>query len=126
MIKRKKPIVSLLTVAMMSLSLVGCSSSSEKAENGENQLTVWSHLSVQEIEKIDKVAQKWGEENGVKVKVINDKGETQAYIQAANSSKGPDIMFGMAHDNLGTFEKAGLLAQVPGGVLNEEDYASKQ
>ncbi|MGL5347184.1 MAG: maltose ABC transporter substrate-binding protein [Peptostreptococcaceae bacterium] len=126
MFKRKRSIVALLTSAMMSLSLVGCSSSSDEAGNGEKQLTVWSHLSVQEIEKIDKVAQKWGEENGVKVKIINDKGEMQAYIQAANSSKGPDIMFGLPHDNLGTFEKAGLLAEVPEGVLNKEDYASEQ
>lgn len=50
----------------------------------------------------------------------------QAYIQAANSSKGPDIMYGLPHDNLGTFEKAGLLAEVPEGVLNEEDYISEQ
>lgn len=126
MVRRKKSIVALLAAAIMSVSLVGCSSTSDEGKNGEKTLTVWSHLSIQEIEKIDKIAQQWGKEKGVKVKVINDKGETQAYIQAANSSKGPDIMFGMAHDNLGTFEKAGLLAEVPEGVLNKADYASEQ
>ena len=33
--------------------------------------------------------------------------------------QGPDIMFGLAHDNLGTFQKAGLLAEVPEGIIND-------
>lgn len=125
MSKRKKSIAMLLATAMISLSVVGCSSKTEET-SGEKELTVWSHLTPAEVKEVNEVAQVWGKENGVKVKVVEDKGDMQAYIQAANSSKGPDVMFGLPHDNLGTFEKAGLLAKVPEGVLNEEDYASKQ
>ncbi|MGL5328513.1 MAG: maltose ABC transporter substrate-binding protein [Peptostreptococcaceae bacterium] len=126
MIKRKKSIVALLLASMMSMSLVGCSSSGEEEASGEKSLTVWSHLTPDEVKELQPIAKKWGEENGVNVKLVEDKGDMQAYIQAANSSKGPDIMFGLPHDNLGTFEKAGLLAQVPEGVINQDDYASNQ
>ena len=111
---------------MMTMSLVGCSSSKDEASNGENSLTVWSHLTPDEVKAIAPIAEKWGQENGVNVKFVEDKGDMQAYMQAANSSKGPDMMFGLPHDNLGTFEKAGLLAEVPEGLLNKDDYTSEQ
>lgn len=123
--KLKKSISMMLAATMISLTMVGCGSTNDSASD-EKTLTVWSHLTPDEVKEVNEVAQKWGEENGIKVKVLEDKGDMQAYIQAANSSKGPDIMYGLPHDNLGTFEKAGLLAEVPEGVLNEEDYASKQ
>lgn len=125
MIKSKKSLAILLASALVSLSVVGCSSTNDKASD-EKSLTVWSHLTPAEVKEVNEVAQKWGEENGIKVQVLEDKGDMQAYTQAANSSKGPDIMYGLPHDNLGTFEKAGLLAQVPEGVLNKEDYISEQ
>lgn len=126
MIKRKKSIIALLLASMMTMSLVGCSSSKDEASNGENSLTVWSHLTPDEVKAIAPIAEKWGQENGVNVKFVEDKGDMQAYMQAANSSKGPDMMFGLPHDNLGTFEKAGLLAEVPEGLLNKDDYTSEQ
>ena len=126
MIKRKKSVIALLLASMMTMSLVGCSSSKDEASNGENYLTVWSHLTPDEVKAIAPIAEKWGQENGVNVKFVEDKGDMQAYMQAANSSKGPDMMFGLPHDNLGTFEKAGLFAEVPEGLLNKDDYTSEQ
>ena len=35
-------------------------------------------------------------------------------------------MVGIANDNLGTFQKAGLLAEVPSGVIDESKYTSKE
>ena len=127
--KRTKILATVMAATMLFAgSLVGCGG---KADSGSTdgsgkELTVWSHLTTPEVEELNKIASKWGEENGVKVKVVEDKSEMQAYIQAANSSKGPDIMFGLAHDNLGTFQKAGLLAEVPEGIINDSDYASHQ
>ncbi|MGL5243733.1 MAG: maltose ABC transporter substrate-binding protein, partial [Sarcina sp.] len=92
----------------------------------KKELTVWSHLTQPEVDELNKIAQKWAEEKGVKVKVVKDDTEMQQYIQAANSSKGPDVYFGLAHDNLGTGQKAGVLAEVPDGVIDESKYASKQ
>ena len=127
--KRTKILATVMAATMLFAgSLVGCGGKSDSGSAGGSgkELTVWSHLTTPEVEELNKIASKWGEENGVKVKVVEDKSEMQAYIQAANSSKGPDIMFGLAHDNLGTFQKAGLLAEVPEGIINDSDYASHQ
>lgn len=34
-------------------------------------------------------------------------------------------MFGMPHNDIGVFQKAGLLDEVPSGVINDSDYAAK-
>ena len=49
MIKRKKSVIALLLASMMTMSLVGCSSSKDEASNGESSLTVWSHLTPDEV-----------------------------------------------------------------------------
>ena len=48
--------------------------------------------------------------NDINVKVVEDQGEMQVFKEAANSSSGPDIYYGITNDNLGTFQKADLLA----------------
>lgn len=95
-------------------------------ESTEKQtLTVWSHLTSPEVTAIGELANKWGEENNVEVKVLEDQSDMQGFLQAANSKNGPDVMFGLPHDNLGTFQKAGLLAEVPAGKFDNSAYASQ-
>ncbi|WP_072896564.1 extracellular solute-binding protein [Clostridium fallax] len=125
MSKRTKLFAMVMASTFMVGALYGCGSSDKKATE-DKKLLVWSHLTQQEVDKIKPLAEKWGKENNVDVELVIDKGEMQAYIQAANSSKGPDVMFGMPHDNLGTYEKAGLLAEVPSGTINKDDYVSNQ
>lgn len=128
MSKRIKVLAALMSTIMAG-SIVGCGSSdttTSSNDDSKKELTIWSHLKTGEIKAIEELANKWGEENGYNVKVVDDQGEPQDYIQAANSSKGPDIYFGVAHDNLGTFQKAGLLAEVPEGVIDEGGLASEQ
>lgn len=128
MSKRIK-VLAMLMSTVMAGSFVGCGSSDTATSSGDDskkELTIWSHLKPGEIEAVEELANKWGEENGYNVKVVDDQGEPQDYIQAANSSKGPDVYFGIAHDNLGTFQKADLLAEVPEEVIDEEALASEQ
>lgn len=127
-----KKIISLVCIAILISSLfVGCGKKTEPAANQQEQkqetktpknLIVWSHLTDKEVAEVDKVAQEWAKKTGNTVKVQADKGDFQAYLQAANSSKAPDIMFGIAHDNLGTFHKAQLLAEVPSDVVDRSKY----
>lgn len=131
MVKNKKILSLIMTTALLMGTLAGCSGTANKnagdsASKESKQLTVWSHLNTQEVAELTKVAEKWGKDKGVTVKVVEDKSDMQSYAQAAQSSKGPDIMFGLAHDNLGTFQKAGLLAEVPSGFIDESKYTSKQ
>ena len=130
MVKKKKILALIMTATLLMGTLAGCggasSSGSTSSAGGDKTITVWSHLNTQEVEALQPVAEKWGKEKGVTVKVIEDKSDMQSYAQAANSAKGPDLVFGLANDNLGTFQKAGLLAEVPSGVIDESKYTSKQ
>lgn len=121
-----------MLVLVISTLLVGCgggqnnntsSNSGTKEQKKESvSLTVWSHLTDPEVAKVQEIANKWASETGNKVKVLADQSDLQAYSTAAQSGKGPDIMFGLPNDNLGTFQKAGLLAEVPDGIINKADY----
>ncbi|WP_026486032.1 sugar ABC transporter substrate-binding protein [Caldanaerobius polysaccharolyticus] len=118
---------------ILSTLLTGCSNgktgetssnkgSTSDAKKGSVKLVVWLHLTDPEIAKVQEIANKWAKETGNSVKVLADQSDFQAFSTAAQSGKGPDIMFGLPHDNLGTFQKAGLLAEVPDGVINKSDY----
>ena len=131
MVKKKKILSLIMTTSLLMGTLGGCGGAAKEtgasaSKGGDKTITVWSHLNPQEVPEVQKVAEKWAKEKGVTVKVVEDKGDMQAYAQAANSSKGPDLYFGIANDNLGTFQKAGLLAEVPSGVIDESKYTSKQ
>lgn len=124
--RKKLKLFTSLVVGIWCMSmLVGCGQSSKNSDEGESkEVVVWSYLMDNEVEELDKVAQEWGKENGKKVKVIKDNSQFQSFLQAANSSKGPDLVFGITHNNLGTFEQAGLLAEVPKDLVNRDDYVN--
>lgn len=121
MSKRTKIVAIVMATAMMTMGLAGCGSKGSDKE----KLTVWSHLSTQENDAIQKLASDWGEKNKVEVKVVEDSGKMQDFKEAANSSSGPDLYYGSPHDNLGAFQKADLLAEVPSDMINESDYTAK-
>ena len=123
MLKRKKSFAVLCAAMALSLSLAGCGGA--PAEDAK-ELKVWSHLTTQEIEAMKPIAEKWGQENGVKVTIVEDKATTQEDVQAIKAGKGPDIYFGAPHDQLGIYQKAGLLEEVPKDVINPADYGSEQ
>lgn len=117
---------------MISTVIAGCTSATNKstgdkpAEKKESKnIVVWSHLNESEVKELEKIGQEWAKQTGNTVKFVVDKSDFQAYTAAAQSSKGPDIMFGMPHNDLGVFQKAGLLDEVPAGIINDNDYASK-
>lgn len=48
----------------------------------------------------------------------------QSYSQSANEGKGPDAVFGLTHDNIGSFYNEGQLTTVPSGLIKPSDYIS--
>jgi arabinogalactan oligomer/maltooligosaccharide transport system substrate-binding protein len=98
----------------------GAASASPSAQPVE--LLVWTHLTGPERDEIDKVAQAWAKSTGNKVTVVLDSGDFSAAVTAIAGGKGPDIMYGLPHDNLGNFQKAGQLAAVPAGVIDASAY----
>lgn len=129
MVKRSKLLAILIAGLITTTAFVGCGSNSgdggATSDSGEKKtLTVWSHFTTNEVQEFEKVAKAWGEENNVEVSVVEDQGEWQTMIQAAQSDNGPDIMLGIPHDNLGTFQKAGVTAEVPSGIVSADKYTS--
>ena len=126
MIKKCK-VMSLLIAGFMGISLLtGCGGTSTGSSNGgsDEEIIVWSYLMDNEVEEVDKIAQEWAKDNNKKVTVVKDNSDFQNFLQAANSSKGPDMVFGIAHNNLGTFQEAGLLEEVSDDFVNKNDYVN--
>lgn len=130
MLKKKKILSLIMTTALLMGTLAGCGGSTKETSanspESDKTITVWSHVDGNsEFPKLQELVEKWGKEKGVKVVTVDDKNKIQDYIQAAGSSQAPDIMVGIPHDNLGTFVKAGLLAEVPGGFIDQGKFTSK-
>lgn len=127
MVKKSKLLAALIAGVITTTAFVGCGSKEEGGNSSEEKktLTVWSHFTTAEVAEFETVAKAWGEENNVEVSVVEDQGEWQAMIQAAQSDNGPDIMLGIPHDNLGTFQKAGVTAEVPSDMVSADKYTSE-
>lgn len=126
MSKRTRILAAAMSAMLMTTALVGCKSDEEKGSNSKDKLVVWSHLKTPEVEAIRDLAEKWAEDKDVSVQVVEDKGEMQQAITALQSSKGPDLYFGLSHDNLGTYQKAGVLDEVPADYgVSEDEYNSQ-
>jgi arabinogalactan oligomer / maltooligosaccharide transport system substrate-binding protein len=125
----KKATAVLATSALLATALVGCASSGDskkdtKQNDGKTKVVVWSHWKEKEFDALKAVADEWAAKTGNTVEMKVDESEFQQYSTAARSGKGPDVMFGTPHDNLGTFNKAGLLDEVPADLVKEGDYES--
>ncbi|PWX09760.1 maltose ABC transporter substrate-binding protein [Clostridium perfringens] len=125
---KKKLLATLLTGAIVATMFMGCSGNKDKeagASGSGTELTIWTKLPEQEVPVLKDAADKWAKETGNKVKVVRDDGDFQAFLQAANSTKGPDIYFGSAHNQLAAYQQAGVLTEVPAKYVKEDEYASK-
>jgi arabinogalactan oligomer / maltooligosaccharide transport system substrate-binding protein len=125
----KKAAAVLTTAGLMAGLLAGCASSSapgqKPAQNaaGHAKIVIWSYWKEQELDALKSVADAWAKQTGNEVVVqVDNESQFQAFATAARSGKGPDILFGLPHDNLGTFQKAGLLAELPAKEINDSDY----
>ena len=117
--KYYKVVAVTLLMVMFLLSLSGCSSLQSK---NNNEIVVWCNLSNYEVLQVDAVAQQWAKENGKKVKVLSDKGDNRAFIEASKENMQPDIEFGVSHDKMDKLNSEKLLAELPKGFLDESKY----
>lgn len=116
-----KILAATIATMVMTSAFVGCGGEKDTSSDGEyaKNLIVWDHLTADEHNALDPIIQKWGEDNGVKISFSNDQDDLQGYINAAKSSSGPVLYFGISADNLGTGQKAGYLEEVPEGIIDE-------
>jgi arabinogalactan oligomer/maltooligosaccharide transport system substrate-binding protein len=126
----KKWIAGAMATSVLAAALAGCGTAKETPKDpttppqkqAATELSVWTHLTPPEAEQLTKASLEWTKKTGTKVKILVDQSDFQAYAAAASAGKGPDLMYGLAHDNLGTFQKAGLLDPVPDGLINDADF----
>lgn len=131
-----KVVSGVLSVGMIGSLLAGCSSnhdstasnsssgSSDKIPSGQT-LTIWSWEGKPKIDVLKKKAEEWAKKHGDTVKIVDQSGNSngfQFFATSARTGKGPDIVFGMPHDNNGQFAQQGLIEPVPDNVLNKSDY----
>lgn len=119
--RRFKLTALIISGVMVSTFLFGCGGKS-KDNSDDKEIVVWSNLMDNEVDEVNKIAQQWARENNKKVKVVQNESGFQGFLQAANSEEGPDMLFGLPHNNLGTFYEAGLLEEVPKDFVNKNDY----
>lgn len=130
---KKKWIAGLAAASILATVATGCTT--KKAEQapaptggttapakGGKKILVWSHLTEQEVNEVRTLAEKWAKDTGNTVEVIYDQTGFQEFATAATAGAAPDLMYGIAHDNMGNFWKAGLLEEIPGGTINDADY----
>lgn len=108
----------LLVAAAASISAIAPAASAA----GHVHLTVWSGFEPKEINVIRFEANQWAKRTGNTVTVLSNPGSFQNFATTATSGKGPDLVIGLPHDNLGPFEAAKLLAPVPWGTIDPRAY----
>lgn len=127
----RKLIAGFLAATLLVLAVAGCGTKTESVKPADAtetpkkapvSLTVWTNFNETEVAELQKTADEWAKKTGNKVTVANNQGGFQEFATAAQSGTGPDVLYGLPHDNLGSFWKAGLLAEVPAEVLKQNDY----
>lgn len=138
--KRQLATTSLTALTLISGLVAGCgtsttgsnsstsnSSSAQTAKLPTGQtITVWSWAGGPQLVDVKKIVGKWATAHGDTVKVVDESSNPkgfQFYATSARTGKGPDVVFGMPHDNNGTFAQEGLMSPVPSGVVDTNNYA---
>ncbi|MCY0898557.1 MAG: maltose ABC transporter substrate-binding protein [Firmicutes bacterium] len=128
MIKRKVLWVGGMGAALMAATLsVGAARVPHRSAGiprGQT-ITLWVWQGPPIYQEVVKLAQHWAKVHGDTVQVVNQSNNPngfQFYATAARTGKGPDVVFGIPHDNLGTFVEEGLVAPVPAGIVHKQDY----
>lgn len=120
----------LALAAAVALGLTACGGSSDSGSSGSgaaaesgSSLVIWADE--KRAEPIGALAQTWGEENGVTVKVeqVNFDGMKDQFVRQAPQGQGPDILLG-ANDWAGEFVASGLVAPVDLGSSKESFVAA--
>lgn len=118
---KRRVLACVLAVTAAAGALTGCGSKETGKAEGKD-LVVWTNMEV-EADTIQACADKWGEENGYEVEVIHESPEVQQFAQAVNSKSGPDAVIGLSNDRLADYVNAGLAAETPEDLYQDEDFS---
>ena len=113
-----------LVAASLSMATVNVPKTSAAIPKGQT-ITLWVWQGQPVYGEVVKLAKHWAAVHHDKVNIVNQSSNSngfQFYATAARTGKGPDVVFGIPHDNLGTFVQEGLVAPVPKGDFHPANY----
>lgn len=113
----RKCMMFLIMCMSVILILTGCGSS-----KNDNKLIIWTNMDV-EADTIQAYADEWGKTNGYEVEVIHQSPSVQQFAQAAGSDDAPDAVVGIPNDQLADYVNAGLTAEVPDELYNDDEFS---
>lgn len=113
---KKNKVIGILVCLSLGVLLVGCGQ-----QKKSDKLVIWSNMEV-EADTIKEYGEKWSEETGYDIEIIHETPDVQQFVQATNSSSGPDAVIGIANDQLANYVTAGLASEVPEGLYQDSDY----
>lgn len=113
---KKNSVIGVLACLSLSALLTGCGH-----QKKSDKLVIWSNMEV-EADTIKEYGKKWSEETGYEIEIIHETPDVQQFVQATNSSSGPDAVIGIANDQLANYVTAGLASEVPEGLYQDSDY----
>lgn len=88
-------------------------------------LTLWVWKGDPWLGEVKTIANDWAKQHKDTVKIVDQSKNPngfQFFATAARTGKGPDVLFGMPHDNNGLFAQEGLLSEVPQSDFNPSNY----
>lgn len=137
--KWQKAATGVMTLSVLGGLVAGCgtgnATSSTNTTKGNSSIpsgqtiTVWSWQGGPELAAAKQLAAAWAKQHGDTVTVVdqsNNPNHFQFYATSARTGKGPDVVFGMPHDNNGLFQQEGLMSPVPQGLINASDYTPSE
>lgn len=122
MISLVKKLAPLCVAAALVAATVTPSFAARSHTGNKFNLLVYTHLQPSEAQVIQGLANTWADNNGGTVKIVVDTGTFQDFATLSHAGKGPDVMFGLPDDNIGTFILGGTVAPVPAGTFNPSAY----
>lgn len=115
-----KKIVGIFLASSSLLLLTACGNN-KTADSEEDKIIVWTRME-NEIEVLEKYGKEFEDETGIAVDIVGEGPDVQKLAQAVNSPSGPDGLFGIPNDQLGSFVAAGLVDEVPEEKFPDEDF----
>lgn len=111
----------LLAVVLLMTSCIGCGKKVVKKD--ENTILLWSTLSPDQNEIIQQIANKWGSENGKKIKVNTSPNTApENFDEMLNVETCPDIVLGFYSDQVWTYDKIGMIDYMPSELIDKTMY----
>ncbi|QQE78643.1 maltose ABC transporter substrate-binding protein [Alicyclobacillus sp. SO9] len=88
-------------------------------------ITLWVWEGGPNLKDVTALANAWAKKHGDTVKIVDQHKNPNGfkfYATAARTGKGPDVLYGMPHDNNGLFAQEGLLSPVPKADFDPSKY----